>query len=188
MKYMMLICSFMAAALAPINAATLTFLQTTNGGSTFVYNGSVQNNQEVRTGDHFLIFDFAALLDGQGPSLDWAFNLIEDVPNQPDDPSIPDAQFTYTGANTIVGVPGHTPLGTFLLTTSTTGVHLVPGSYVFAATRTGSGGNTGDEVTEYGNVTVAATPEPGSMFLVCIGLGMVAVTWHKVSRGSVSRS
>jgi hypothetical protein len=66
MKGPIFICSFLAAVLVPLNAATLTFLHTTNGGSTFVYSGSVQNNQEVRTGDHhrYATVNVAAMVAG----------------------------------------------------------------------------------------------------------------------------
>lgn len=177
------ICLFTLGLLAPLSGATLTFLNTTDGGNTFLYSGSVQNNQEVKTGDQFIIFDFAALLDGQGPSLDWAFTFSQDVSGQADNPTISDAYFTYTGLNTILGLPGQTPLGTFLLTTSATGVHLQQGSYVFETTRSGDGGNTGNDVTQSGTVTVAATPEPGAILLVGGGLALVAVGRRKVSRG-----
>ena len=185
MRFTTYLFAFIFAILGPLNAATLSFLNTTNGGSTLLYSGSVQNNQEVRAGDYLIVFDFAGLADGQGPSPDWAFNLSNDVPDQDDNPSIPDAYFTYTGATTIVGQPGHTPLGTFLLTTSATDVHLTQGSYLFVTTRT-DGGNAGSDVDESRMVTVVTTPEPGAILLVGCGLALVALGRRKVSGRSAS--
>ena len=117
MKFTMLLLIFVFAILSPIQGATLTFLNTADGGSTFLYSGSVQNNQQVNSGDYFVIFDFAGLVSGSGPSSDWVFNIQNDVAGHPDNPSITDATFTYAGSS-IIGQPGQTPLGIFTLKTT----------------------------------------------------------------------
>jgi hypothetical protein len=178
MKRTSLLCLFVFMLLAPVQGATLTFINTTNGGATFNYAGSIQNNQQVQTGSYVVIFDFVGLLSGQGPS-GWAFNAANDVPGQPDNPSIADAMFTYTGP-TIFGVPGVTALGTFSVTTSATAQQ--PGSYLFQTTRT-DGGNAGANVDQVAATTVpagpgsdpTAVPEPAAMLLVGGGLLAVAM-------------
>src|SRR5687768_10830531 len=98
MRFLILTSLFALTSLAPLQAADLTFSNTTNGGSTFVYNGSVQNNQQVENGSFVIIFDFAGLISGQGPSPSWMFSMMTNVSGQPDDPTITDAIFTYTGS------------------------------------------------------------------------------------------
>jgi hypothetical protein len=163
---------FIFAMLSPLQGATLTFLNTTYGGSTFLYSGSVQNNQQVNPGDYFAIFDFAGLVSGSGPSSDWVFSIQNDVAGHPDNPFMNDAIFTYTGS-AIIGQPGQTPLGIFTLKTTATGQQ--QGSYVFETTRS-NGGNAGNSVDQSGTTTVAAgasaVPEPSAMLLV--GGGLVA--------------
>jgi hypothetical protein len=176
MKSNILLCMFVLMLLAPAQGATLRFLNTTNDGNTFLYSGSLQNNQQVESGDYVVMLDFAGLLSGQGPA-GWAFSSANDVPGQPDNALIADAMFTYTGP-TIVGAPGETSLGTFSVTTSTNGQQ--QGSYLFETTRT-DGGNAGADVQQLGTITIAAgsnsdasaVPEPGAMLLV--GGGLLAV-------------
>jgi hypothetical protein len=175
MKFTLVVCAFVFALFVPLEAATLTFVNTTDGGHTYVYSGSVQNNQQIESGDYVVIFDFAGLVSGEGPSVAWAFNLLNDVPGQPDDPSKADATFTYTGT-TITGVPGGTPLGTFILRTTADGQQ--QGSYSFQSTRS-DGPHAGDSVTQSASTTVAAdanatnaVPEPSAMLLV--GGGLIA--------------
>jgi hypothetical protein len=155
--------------LMPIQAATLTFVDTTNGGLTFNYTGSVQNNQQINAGDYLAIFDFQGLVSGIGPA-DWTFTIQTDIAGQPDDTSLPDAIFTYAGAS-IIGEPGGTSLGTF----SVTGLYTAqtPGTYFIQSTRS-SGGNEGEPVSTTGSVVVAddanAVPEPAAIALTSGGL------------------
>jgi hypothetical protein len=170
MRFTILLLIFVFAMLSPIQGATLTFLNTTDGGSTFLYSGSVQNNQQVNSGDYFVIFDFAGLVSGSGPSSDWVFNIQNDVAGHPDNPSVTDATFTYAGSS-IIGQPGQTPLGIFTLKTTATGQQ--QGSYVFETTRS-DGGNAGSSIDQSAITTVAAgasaVPEPSAILLVGGGL------------------
>jgi hypothetical protein len=170
MRFTIVLLIFVFAILSPIQGATLTFLNTADGGSTFLYSGSVQNNQQVNSGDYFIIIDFAGLVSGSGPSSDWVVNIQNDVAVHTDNPSIPDAIFTYTGSS-IIGQPGQTPLGIFTLNTTATGQQ--QGSYVFETTRS-DGGNSGTSLNQSEITTVAAgasaVPEPSAILLVGGGL------------------
>ncbi len=170
MRFTIFIFMSVFAMLAPLEGGTLTFLNTADNGSTFLYSGSVQNNQHVNSGDYFTIFDFAGLVSGSGPSSDWVFNIQHDVPGQPDNPAVADATFTYTGSP-IIGSPGQTSLGIFTLKTTATGQQ--QGSYIFQTTRS-HGGNEGSSIEQSGITTTAAgtsaVPEPSAMLLVGSGL------------------
>jgi hypothetical protein len=124
MKFTIVVCAFLFTSFVPVEGATLTFLNTTDGGHTYLYSGSVQNNQQIESGDYVVIFDFAGLVSGEGPSVAWAFNLLNDVPGEPDNPGKTDAMFTYTGT-AIIGAPGGTPLGRFTLRTTIDGQQLL---------------------------------------------------------------
>jgi hypothetical protein len=181
MKLTILVCAFLTF-FVPLHAATLTFLNTTDGGHTYLYSGSVQNNQQIQSGDFVVIYDFAGLVSGEGPSVAWAFNLLNDVPGQPDNPAKSDAMFTYTGT-TITGVPGGTPLGTFILRTTADGQQ--QGSYSFQSTRS-DGPHAGESITQSASTTVAAdanatnaVPEPSAMFLAGGGLIAVVLTHRR---------
>jgi hypothetical protein len=180
MKLTILVCAFLFTCFVPIEGATLTFLNTTDGGHTYLYSGSVQNNQQIESGDYVVIFDFAGLVSGEGPSVAWAFNLLTDVPNEPDNPGTTDAMFTYTGT-TITGAPGGTPLGTFTLTTTADGQQ--QGSYLFQSTRS-NGPQAGDSVTQSATTTAAAdadaVPEPRAVLLV--GGGLIATVLSRRRR------
>jgi hypothetical protein len=180
MRLTAFLCSLAFIAFTPAHGATLTFLNTTDGGSTFHYSGSVQNNQQVESGNYFVIFDFAGLLSGDGPSSSWVFSTQADVAGQPDNPSVSDALFTYTGSP-ITGAPGNTSLGIFTLRTTAT--QQQQGSYVFETTRS-NGGNAGNSVDQSSTTTVAfnasAVPEPGAMMLV--GGGLLAVCLSRFRR------
>jgi hypothetical protein len=176
MKSALLVCTFLFTFFVPVEGATLTFLNATDGGHTYLYSGSVQNNQQIQSGDFVVIYDFAGLVSGEGPSVAWTFNLLNDVPGQPDNPGKADAMFTYTGS-TIVGVPGGTPLGTFTLRTTVDGQQ--QGSYLFQSTRS-DGPHAGESITQSASTTVAAdanatnaVPEPSAMVLA--GGGLIAV-------------
>jgi hypothetical protein len=172
-------------ALLPLQAATLTFTNTSNAGLTFNYTASVQNNQEIQSGNYFIIFDFAGLVSGTGPNADWSFSSVSDVAAQPDNPSIMDAIFTYTGSTPIVGVPGGTQIGTFSLTSTFTAQ--TQGLFFSQATRS-SGGNAGEPVIESASLLAVASdpsaanpvPEPSAMVLA--GGGLLALTFVRAAR------
>jgi hypothetical protein len=52
-----------AAVVSSGYGASLSFVNTADFGTTFVYRGSVENNQEIRSGDYFAIYEFPGLVD-----------------------------------------------------------------------------------------------------------------------------
>ena len=173
MRFTAYLLAFLSILIVPAKAATLTFVNTTNGGLTFNYTGSVENNQQISSGDYLVIFDFNGLLSGVGPA-GWTFGMQTDVAGHPDNASISDAIFTYAGSP-IVGVPSGTSLGTFSVTGSFTAQ--TPGSYFIQSNRS-EGPNAGQLIQNIDSTVVAAdtnsVPEPGSMILA--GGGMLTLS------------
>jgi hypothetical protein len=181
MNFIRLLLVILPMLMMPMEGATLTFVNTTNGGLTFNYTGSVENNQQINPGDYLVIFDFEGLVSGAGPA-DWTFSMQTDVAGQADDATLPDATFTYTGAS-ILGVPGGTSLGTFSLTGTYTAQ--ATSSFFMQSTRS-SGGNAGQPVLETGAIIVAdnasAVPEPSAVLLMAGGLLFLGVTSARIPR------
>jgi hypothetical protein len=147
-------------------AATISFVETQNSGTTFVYEGTLQNNQRVETGNFIAIYDVGGLLSGSGPA-NWIFTMLLNAPGLSNDDSRPDALFTYEGSP-IVGVPGETSLGAFSLTSAFTGQR--EGSYLAQTIRVGDGNNTNTLLAQSGTTTVPDVPEPSTMVLLATGI------------------
>lgn len=167
----------LALSAAPQFAGILEFVEIQNS-TTFVYNGKLQNNQYIDDGDYFIVFDFAGLLSGTGPS-GWSFSTTNNASGLANNSSVPDAVFTYAGP-TIYGVPGHTALGQFTLT-GTSGDSRT-GNYLSLTTRVGAGNNTDTPLTQTDVVRVAAggdgaepVPEPAAMLLMGAGICALAL-------------
>ena len=149
-----------------------------NGGNfQFNYTATVTADQEVETGDFFTIYDFNGLVPNSGSMPpNWSFSsaFLGRTPTQvnpPDDPTILNITFTYTGTMPIIGPA---PLGTFSAVSNFGQSH--PG--YFAAEGTANpGGNKID------NVGVIPVPVPEistfSQILEICGLGIVgfAASW-----------
>ena len=110
MRYLSIVLCMSAAAVHTY-AASITFVETQNLGTTFVYEGSLQFNQRIEPGNFVVIYDVGGLQFGAGPA-DWHFTMLWDADGLTNDVSRPDAVFTYQGP-AILGVPGNTALGTF---------------------------------------------------------------------------
>ena len=143
----------------------------------FNYTATVTDGQRVETGDFFTIYDFNGLVPNSGSMPpNWSFSsaLLGRTPSQvnpPDDPTILNITFTYTGTMPIIGPA---PLGTFSAVSNFG--QSIPG--YFAAEGTANpGGNKID------NVGVIPVPVPEistfNQILEVCGLGIVgfAASW-----------
>ena len=143
----------------------------------FNYTATVTGDQEVETGDFFTIYDFNGLVPNSGSMPpNWSFSsaFLGRTPTQvnpPDDPTILNITFTYTGTMPIIGPA---PLGTFSAVSNFGQSH--PGYFAAEATAN-PGGNKID------NVGVIPVPVPEistfSQILEVCGLGIVgfAASW-----------
>ena len=137
----------------------------------FNYTATVTGDQEVETGDFFTIYDFNGLVPNSGSMPpNWSFSsaFLGRTPTQvnpPDDPTILNITFTYTGTMPIIGPA---PLGTFSAVSNFGQSH--PGYFAAEATAN-PGGNKID------NVGVIPVPVPEistfSQILEVCGLGIV---------------
>ena len=78
------------------NAATISF-DSIGTGNVFTYNLTV-SNERLMAGDFVVIYDFAGIQSASGPSADWTTLIIANDANAPNDPTLSDVRFTYSGA------------------------------------------------------------------------------------------
>ncbi|MFD1611160.1 PEPxxWA-CTERM sorting domain-containing protein [Sphingomonas tabacisoli] len=94
----------------PASAAVITLQSITNNGPnnfTFNYQGTLNPDEGVRTGDRLIIFDFRGYIAGSvfsnlanvTATVENSSNVPVITPGQSDDPNIPNLVFTYTGPN-----------------------------------------------------------------------------------------
>ena len=143
----------------------------------FNYTATVTGDQRVETGDFFTIYDFNGLVPNSATMpANWSFSslLIGVTPsrvNPPDDPTIPNITFTYTGTTPIIGPA---PLGTFSAVSNFGQSH--PGYFAAEGTLNFNG-------SKVDNVGVIPVPVPEistfNQILEICGLGIVgfAVSW-----------
>jgi hypothetical protein len=155
-----------------------SFIGTSPGTGTntvWGYQINITTEQQVTTGDFFTIYDFGPFIAGTNvqPS-DWTFSssLLTPPPtgvNPPDDPTLQNLTWTYTGVATI---PSSTSLGPFSVTIATTQFQQVPqtrASY-FAAQATRASPPNGTKISNIGRIPVpVAIPEPATLSLLLLG-------------------
>ena len=142
------------------------------------YQIDITSNQQVTTGDFFTIYDFGPFISGSNvqPS-DWTFSssLLTPPPsgtNPPDDPTLLNLTWTYTGVTTI---PTDSTVGPFSVTVAGTQFQEVPAtraSYFAAqATRVGNG----TKINNVGQIPVPTNiPEPTTLSLFTLGVAGAA--------------
>ena len=154
------------------------FTGTTPSGSNTVwgYQIDITSDQQVTTGDFFTIYDFGPFISGSNvqPS-GWTFSssLVTAPPsgtNPPDDPTLLNLTWTYTGSATI---PPGSNVGPFSVTIAGTQFQENPqtrASYFAAQATRASGENAGSKVNNVGRIPVpTAIPEPTTLSLLALG-------------------
>ena len=143
------------------------------------YTINITSDQQVTTGDFFTIYDFGPFIAGSNvqPS-NWTLSssLVTAPPagiNPPDNPSLANLTWTYTGTATI---PTGTSLGMFSVTIATPQFQELPSTKngYFAATATrATGSNAGTKVNNVGQLPVPVpVPEPATLSLLALaGVG-----------------
>jgi hypothetical protein len=156
-----------------------------DGNYEWDYHGELNPAQMVTPGDFFTIYDFAGFVPGTNMQpADWSFSssnsgitptgllpLINIPGGIPDNPSIPNLTWTYTGSSTI---PGPADLGIFSAE-STFGDNTIS---AFAAEATQQWGFTeGSKVDNFGWTATPApvTPEPCTLALLGFGAAPLAL-------------
>ena len=156
-----------------------SFEGTTANGNNTVWNYSINitSDQQVTAGDFFTIYDFGPFisLSNLQPA-GWSFSssLLTAPPantNPPDNPSLANLTWTYTGAATI---PTGTHVATFSVTRATSVFQSDPATQTgfFAAQASRNNGN-GTKISNVGQLPVPAPiPEPTTMSLLALaGIG-----------------
>jgi hypothetical protein len=145
------------------------------------YTINITSDQQVTTGDFFTIYDFGPFITGSNlQPTGWTFSssLVTAPPsgaNPPDNPSLANLTWTYTGTATI---PTGTHLGMFSVTMATPQFHELPstnnGYFAAMATRS-TGSNAGTKITNVGQLPVPVpVPEPATLSLLALaGVGSV---------------
>ena len=159
---------------------------TPSGNTVWSYQIDITSDQQVTTGDFFTIHDFGPFIPGTNMQpADWTFSsdfVGKTAPNvhPPDDPTLLNLTWTYTGSTTI---PTNTTVGTFSVTLSGTqfvGAPLRAAFFSAQATRNG-GQNPGTKISNVGQVPVPI-PEPSSLaLLVMTALSGLAVYRRRCS-------
>jgi hypothetical protein len=137
------------------------------------YTIDITSSQQVTAGDFFTIYDFGPFIAGSAtqPS-GWSFSssLVTPPPsgtNPPDNASLANLTWTYTGATTI---PSNTNLSGFSVTQLTSVFQAVPSKKTgfFAASATSNTGG-GGKINNVGQVPVPAPiPEPTTLSLLAL--------------------
>lgn len=181
MKKLSIITLIALAAAVSLRADIIpSFAFTTPGPGTstvWSYSINITSDQQVTTGDFFTIYDFGPFIAGSNVQpTGWSFSssLLAPAPpntNPPNDPTLADLTWTYTGATPI---STGTHLGPFSITQPTSSFQEAPstrnGFFAALATRN-DGSNT--KISNVGNVPVPVPiPEPTTLSLLAFaGIG-----------------
>lgn len=155
-----------------------TFSGTTPGTGTNTvvnYGINITTDQEVHLGDFFTIYDFGPFMAGTNVQpAGWAFSsaFVTMPPsgvNPPDDPTLENLTWTYTGPTVI---PTGTHLGPFSVQIATAQFQQVlqVRNAFFAAQATRSSVPNGTKISNVGQVSVPVpVPEPTTLSLLAVG-------------------
>ena len=177
MKKLSVIAVMALLGIASVRADIIpSFAGTTPGsGTNTVWNYSINitSDQKVTTGDFFTIYDFGPFILGSNTQpAGWTFSSSLSTPpapgtNPPDNPTLADLTWTYTGSATI---PTGTNLSGFSVTQSTSIFQELPstksGYFSAQATRVTAEGS---KISNVGRVPVPVPiPEPTTLSLLAL--------------------
>jgi hypothetical protein len=176
-KAAIVIVAFIAAISVLRGDIIPSFTGTTPSGTNSVlgYQINITADQQVTAGDLFTIYDFGPFIAGSNvqPS-GWTFSssLLTPPPsgtNPPDNATLENLTWTYTGAATI---PTNSTVGPFSVTVAGTQFLEAPqtrASFFAAQATRSTGGNIGTKVNNVGQVPVPVpVPEPTTLSLLGI--------------------
>jgi hypothetical protein len=177
MKKTAVLIAFLAAIAAVRGDIIPVFAGTSPSGPNTVwgYHIDITSNQQVTTGDFFTIYDFGPFISGSNaqPS-GWTFSssLLTPPPsgvNPPDNPTLLNLTWTYTGSTTI---PTGSTVGPFSVTIARE-FQEVPNtraSYFAAQATRADGDHAGTKINNVGQIPVpTAIPEPTTLSLLALG-------------------
>jgi len=162
---------------------------TAAGVSTFSYNITIDNQEDVHTGDYFVIYDFDQYVPGSAVApAGWTVTVANSGPipaglvlaNGPDSASLPNLEVMYTGSATILGPSSGPPVSLGAFTAQSTAPFIEAGQYASEAhfqTNLGGAGDKNQGITTV--PTAGVTPEGSSLALLLPGLVPVGLALRR---------
>lgn len=182
-KTILLVALTLAAILTSARADIIpTYISATPDGTNTVwsYQVNITVDQNAVAGDYFTIYDFGNFIPGtsvQPAGWTFSFAAVGVTPSDttpPDNPSLFNLTWTYTGDTIPGGTPAGSNIGPFSITVA--GLSTASTNGFFAAQGTRSGDPLGTKIGNVGSITIpVAVPEPSTIALIAgtAGLGLV---------------
>lgn len=193
--------TFAVAALAAIglagsaDAAVLTLQNiVTNGPGDFTYNyqATLGPDEGVRTGDRFVIFDFAGLISGSAfsgsPTLVASSQNTTSgtivTPGFNDDPNVPNLVFTYTGPDFRVSAGPLEPFNFPLIGARSIFGRAAVDAFFTLTTKNNPAGERGQAIFTLGQVSVpvGGVPEPATWAMMIGGFALAGLASRRRTR------
>jgi hypothetical protein len=179
------------------DAAVLTLQSITNNGpsdSTFTYQATLGPDEGVRTGDRFVIFDFAGYIGGSVFSGD--ANLVASAQNTTagvlvtpgfnDDPNVANLVFTYTGPAFRTTTGPLAPFNFAAIGARSTFSSTAVDAFFTLTTKNNPAAERNQPVFTLGQVSVpvSAVPEPAAWAMMIGGFAMAGGAARRRSRAT----
>jgi hypothetical protein len=177
------------------DAAVLTLQGITNNGpsnNTFTYQATLGPDEGVRTGDRFVIFDFAGYINGSVFSGD--ANLVASAQNTTsgvlitpgfnDDPNVANLVFTYTGPAFRTTTGPLAPFNFAAIGARSTFSRTAVDAFFTLTTKNNPAAERNQPVFTLGQISVpvSAIPEPASWAMMIGGFGMLGAAARRRTR------